>query len=272
MALPKILCIGAQKAGTSWLHENLADNPSVWTTPFKELHFFDHKFLPENRKWTPWHVKSSVKKAKNLIAVDDQDYLSYMDSLVEAPMLNGSWYKRVFSRCTSDRIGIDITPEYCGIPAEGIDFVKKFLGPGIRIIYIIRSPVQRALSQIAMNIARHKPVLNDLDDWIREASKPEVFERGDYVSHVQRWDSHMGEGSILYLPFGQIARDPISFLRRIEEFAGIPKGKYPKASKVVFKGSTVAFPDEVKIFLEEKLQKQDSFIEERFGLNFSKDT
>ncbi|MDN3713085.1 sulfotransferase [Paracoccus cavernae] len=244
----------------------------VWTTPFKELHFFDHKFLPENRSWTPWHVKSSVRKAKKLVDSNDQDYLSYLDSLTEAPMLNGNWYKRVFSRCSPDRIGIDITPEYCGIPAEGIEFVKKFLGADVRIIYIIRSPIQRALSQIAMNISRHKPDLKSLDDWIREASKPEVFERGDYFSHVQRWDAQMDAKSILYLPFGDIARDPLDFLRRIETFADIQKGKYPKATKVVFKGTRVDFPDSVISFLQEKLHKQSRFIEERFGSSFSKNT
>ena len=41
---PDILCIGAQKAGTSWLHVTLATRRDIWVPPFKELHFFDHNF------------------------------------------------------------------------------------------------------------------------------------------------------------------------------------------------------------------------------------
>ena len=37
----EFLGIGAQKAGTSWLHLNLARHPALWLPPEKELHFWD---------------------------------------------------------------------------------------------------------------------------------------------------------------------------------------------------------------------------------------
>jgi hypothetical protein len=39
--LPKFICIGAQRAGTTWLHECLNEHPDVYVPPEKELHFFD---------------------------------------------------------------------------------------------------------------------------------------------------------------------------------------------------------------------------------------
>jgi hypothetical protein len=39
--LPKFICIGAQRAGTTWLHECLSEHPDVYVPPEKELHFFD---------------------------------------------------------------------------------------------------------------------------------------------------------------------------------------------------------------------------------------
>lgn len=39
--LPKFICIGAQRAGTTWLHECLGEHPDVYVPPEKELHFFD---------------------------------------------------------------------------------------------------------------------------------------------------------------------------------------------------------------------------------------
>ena len=36
------VCIGAQKAGTTWLARMLSRHPQVFVTPVKEIHYFDH--------------------------------------------------------------------------------------------------------------------------------------------------------------------------------------------------------------------------------------
>ena len=38
---PDFLVIGAQRAGTTWLHRVLSEHPALWLTPVKELHYFD---------------------------------------------------------------------------------------------------------------------------------------------------------------------------------------------------------------------------------------
>ena len=38
---PDFLVIGAQRAGTTWLHRVLRQHPSLWLAPVKELHYFD---------------------------------------------------------------------------------------------------------------------------------------------------------------------------------------------------------------------------------------
>ena len=40
-ASPDFLCVGAQKAGTSWLYRQLEPHPDFWMPPVKELHYFD---------------------------------------------------------------------------------------------------------------------------------------------------------------------------------------------------------------------------------------
>jgi hypothetical protein len=39
---PDFIGIGAQKAGTTWLHRNIVDHPQIWI-PRKEVHYFDRK-------------------------------------------------------------------------------------------------------------------------------------------------------------------------------------------------------------------------------------
>src|SRR5262245_22296484 len=40
-ARPDFLCVGAQKAGTSWLYRQLEPHPDFWMPPVKELHYLD---------------------------------------------------------------------------------------------------------------------------------------------------------------------------------------------------------------------------------------
>ena len=41
-ARPDFLCVGAQKAGTSWLYRQLEPHPDFWMPPVKELHYLDN--------------------------------------------------------------------------------------------------------------------------------------------------------------------------------------------------------------------------------------
>ncbi len=46
---PDFLVIGAQRAGTTWLHRVLRQHPALWLPPLKELHYFDS--LHQNYTW-----------------------------------------------------------------------------------------------------------------------------------------------------------------------------------------------------------------------------
>ncbi len=38
---PDFLCVGAHKAGSTWLYQQLDSHPDFWMPPIKELHYFD---------------------------------------------------------------------------------------------------------------------------------------------------------------------------------------------------------------------------------------
>ena len=52
LPLPDFLGIGAQKAGTTWLWENLRRHPEIFVPDKKELHYFDNKFDQSLRYYT----------------------------------------------------------------------------------------------------------------------------------------------------------------------------------------------------------------------------
>ncbi|SIS90719.1 sulfotransferase domain-containing protein [Paracoccus saliphilus] len=269
--LPHVLGIGAQKAGTSWLHENLKQNKSLWMPPFKEIHFFDHKFVPPNRTWTDWHLNNGLERARETWkkqGILNQKRLDWLYEVTSKPRFNGNWYKKIFSLCPEDRLPVDITPEYSSIPKEGINFVARFLGADFKAIYVIREPVERALSQLRMNLRRKKLSPKSRDEWLGMAMDDQVMERGDYLSHVARWQKERPAETLLFIPFGQIARAPHEVMRQVEEFIGVPTANYDNLERKVYATSDFQIPDYVREALEERLQPQVAFIKDRFGAEF----
>ena len=165
---------------------------------------------------------------------------------------------------------MDVTPEYSTLPEEGVAFVAKFL-PRARFIYIIRHPVDRAMSQLRMNVRRLSRDPQSLDEWLAEAEDPVLMNRGDYATFVPRWNAHFRPDRLLYLPFGQIATDPLALLERVEAFLGLPAydGYRGAGNKVFSSQDGAVIPPEIRDRLREKLAPQFAFIEQAFGAEFA---
>ena len=107
--LPSILLIGAQRSGSTFLHDTLVQKTSVQGSPLqKEVHYFDNK---------------------------------YYRSL--------QWYSKFFLPLTGDekeqKKNVEASPYYLYHPAVPRR-VKEALGD-VRVVAVLRDPVERAISQ-----------------------------------------------------------------------------------------------------------------------------
>lgn len=272
--LPSFLCIGTQKAGTSWLYEQLRQHPAVWMPPIKELHYFDHLYCKSNRSWSKWHIRQGVGRAlkqhiENNEAVDFV-YIRYLSNIVTEPMFSEVWYEQLYQRpaAKGKTLG-DITPEYCAIGDEGIDYVKRFLG-NVKIVWLIRDPVERAMSQLRMNAERRGLSADTpVQEWMEMAESEEVFSRGDYLDYIPRWQRGFGENSILFIPFKQIAAQPKKVLRTVEAFIGVNAWDgYPAPGKKIHATQPFALPEQVVSYLDERFQRQYHFLNDYFDADF----
>ncbi|MDO5657824.1 MAG: sulfotransferase [Paracoccus sp. (in: a-proteobacteria)] len=266
---PSVIGIGAQKGGTTWLNAMLSQHPRLWTTPFKEVHFFDHRFTLENRNWTPWHINRSAKML--LVQYEKkgieppQQVLDYLSMMTGGKMFSNGWYKDLFAPAPQGTRPIDITPEYSGLADEGVDFVSKFL-PNAQFIYILRHPVDRLISQLKMNMMRKRRKPVGVEAWMAEIEDPVLYARGRYSDYVPRWRARFGPDRLLILPFGDIARQPRDFLRRIEEFLDIPAHNYTGAGNKVFAAQPgLSVPDEVRAEIRNRVEGEFTFMQETFG-------
>src|SRR5438309_7414307 len=83
-ACPDFLCVGAQKAGTTWLYRELESHPDFWMPPLKELHYFDQL--------------SRVPRSSSTLCRDERDlrFLESIKSLSAKPYLDLAHYGRLF--------------------------------------------------------------------------------------------------------------------------------------------------------------------------------
>lgn len=271
--LPKFLCIGAQKAATSWLNETLKYHPQIWLPAVKELHYFDHKYVEQNRNWTQSHIENGLKQViywycknmgdKNAFSLE---YVKYLMQYCNTDMFTEEWYVELFQRRNGEGlVKGDITPEYSTIPEEGVEYVKSLLGDDLKIIYIVRDPVSRAVSQLKMHIDRSN---TDTDSYTEEqwyalldSQIGVIKNRGDYKTYIPRWQKYFGD-NLMLIPYKKVSAEPVETINTICSFLNIKENAIDEGvlSNRVHKTKSVKIPKLVYDYFEDELKEQVDFL------------
>lgn len=272
---PTFLCIGVQKGGTSWLFQVLREHPDIWLGPFKECQFFNSLFLVRDRRWTSAHVTSSVERALRGHVESgksdglDLSYVNYLSRIADPEfMFTEDWYRYIFSRGRSAVKG-DISPSYCSLPPEGIDYVLRLLGPA-PIIYIVRDPLERALSQLRMNLSRRGTELPAKGAALERLVLDEnIRNRGDYQTNITNWLARYPNDRMLFIPYKDISADPLRVLRKIEQHIGVRAlPSYERAGARVFEGEKIELPESATALMREAVAPQYDFLRATFDTEF----
>lgn len=270
---PRVVCIGAQKAGTSWLHQQLNEHPRIWTTPFKELHYFNARHCPEHRQWLPWHFREAIRATERRFRLRGEempdDMVRYLVEMTADPMFTQKWYRQAFAPAPRGMLPVDTTPEYSTLPDAGVEEMAEFL-PRAKFIYLIRDPVARAISQLRMNLARTKSLPRTAQGYLRHLDDPDLADRGDYATYLPRWQARIPADRLLVLPYGRIASDPAGLMAEVEAFLGLDPISYSKLQAVIHKGAeAVDFPDEGRAILRQRFARQYDFLADHFDAAFN---
>lgn len=223
--LPDFLCIGAQRSGTSWLNKNLDFHPEVWLTPIKELHYFDEGFLPfSNRRYRFLrHMRRrSFRIVRQFVTLDKAIFRDLQwDADYFLNERNDNWYKKLF-RPDNGQIAGEVTPAYATL---GIEKIKKVyeINSELKIIYLLRDPINRGWSDATRDIARRKKRLSEIPDEeiINKLTSSDIMLRSDYLRSIERWEKVFGPGQIFIDFFERIVEEPRELLYDIQGFLGI---------------------------------------------------
>jgi hypothetical protein len=184
------LGIGAQKSGTSWLHNMLAKHPKIAFPGGKEIHFWNR---PESR--------------------------------------NLQWYSQLFS--DSHRVNGEITPAYGILPAEIIHSIHAAF-PHLRLIYLMRNPIDRAWSSAKMALGRAEMVQDEASDqwFIDHFNSRSSLARGDYESCIRNWRSVYPSDQILLLRYEMIEFQPVALVNTCLNHLGLEDYLLPENSEL----------------------------------------
>lgn len=224
---PDFLGIGAHKAGTTWLDVNLREHPQIWMPPIKGVHFFDH---PTSRLAKRIYGKKDFLIAARTHALQtlaafpkDRDWAQLSWALrYWLSARSEDWYQSLFPRRDGVVTG-EVTPSYAHISEERIRRLHQRM-PAIKIIYLLRNPIDRAWSNAAMHLRKmpNNGMDRVSDDWIvAHFNREKMIARADYVANLQRWERHVGHDRIFVGFFDQLERDPAELLRQVFEFLGV---------------------------------------------------
>ena len=114
MALPNLLIVGAAKSGTTSLHNYLNQHPSVFMCSPKEPHFLINKEIGEQRI------------PKGVLNIED--------------------YKFLFKEASNMKYRGESSVMYLSFPEFAIKNINKYLSKEVKIIIMLRNPVERAYS------------------------------------------------------------------------------------------------------------------------------
>jgi hypothetical protein len=184
--IPTFVCIGGQRCATTWLHGVLDRLPNVHVCQSKETDFFYANILRQD------------------LAVYERNFDPPIGQ--EPCAVRG-----------------ELSPNYCMLKRRSIELIRQ-LYPRLRLILIIRNPVERTLSQAWLDL-RHmngQPYAEPLSlgDYLRHVERQRTKRRNDYARVICDWQAVFGAEALHIELFDELRADPTAFLRRVLRHLG----------------------------------------------------
>ncbi|MCZ0814020.1 MAG: sulfotransferase family protein [Pseudomonadota bacterium] len=226
---PFIICIGAQKTGTTWLFRALGQHPDIAAPPVKELHYFDHVHIGNRalvRRMTD--VAAQIRsefpdlvarfKAERTLP-EDPDLARRFTFAFGEP--SDEWYLSLFPQ---KGMALDITPAYSALPASGYRHIGE-MSSDIRLVFVLRNPFDRILSQLRY---RHRPDIREYqgrekhelsnvtdEELLELARSPGVIARSDYATTLRRVWNEIPSERVFHFFYDDLRADPVGFAQQL---------------------------------------------------------
>jgi hypothetical protein len=194
---PLLFCVGAAKAGTSWLHRVLSDHPGCALRSIKELHWFDAldrgeigrqvaavearraAYLADMEGAGPVRLATRARQVK-----DCDDWLAVLKGGGERA------YLKYLTAGAEGRMVADMTPAYALLSEERLRGMAE-TARDVRFLYLVRDPVERLWSHVRMIAAgraakdgNHEGRALHVLNRVFRGKETEIAARSDYAAAI----------------------------------------------------------------------------------------
>lgn len=205
MSRPTFLLVGAAKAGTTSLYHYLHQHPDIFMSRVKEPHFFSW----EDDGWPRWAVKTRA------------EYENLFDEGADATARGeaSTWY--LYSEGAADRI--------------------HAANPDMKIVALLRNPVERAYSNWSFNLEKgYDTALTFEEALALETERQETgtpwhqhyFQAGLYADQVRRYYERFGRERVLVLLYEDFRANPQRIVEQTYTFLGVEPTYTPDVTGV----------------------------------------
>ncbi|MEZ5754727.1 MAG: sulfotransferase [Paracoccaceae bacterium] len=270
-----LFCVGATKAGTSWLYRHLHRHPDCHLRSIKELHYFDMLESGTQRRFRKL-LRERIARLRAAIADGNprpslerqlRDALDWK-AVIGAEGENLDAYLGYLSEGRGARpLVADITPAYALLPETRLHRMAE-VAPRTRFLYLLRDPVARLWSQARMlaarrmgDIAEFPALAARMMDSMLEAIRSGLRDREDYIGAISRLRAAVAPDRLLI----QFQDDMMTVpgLSRLQAFLGISDiaGDFENR---VHEGTPLALPDDLRARARAVLAPQYQFVARHF--------
>ena len=216
---PDFLAIGPQRTGTTWLFKNLQSHPQIFIPPEKELYFFN-SLLEVNR--TKLFSSDRLEWYSSKFAINIRVFLEKIARDVKTfKKLNISDlnYKEF---CSFSLTG-EMTASYAAMEECLINEII-ILNPDIKIILLIRNPIDRAWSHARKKFSKNaKCSFSEINfkDFVNFYMNDYQVRCGMYSENIMKWSKYVRPENIFIDFFDDIGKNPKYLLTKIFSFLNV---------------------------------------------------
>lgn len=230
------LSVGAMKAGTTWLHRQLATSADIHFCPEKEIHYFadprGESWLSfENRLARYQRVVANLRAEK--INPHVQGNLAWYAEHWLAPQVSDEWYEGLFRRRPPRKAEAhylaDFSNLYSTLDGQGWSHVHQ-VAEDVRVLYTLRHPSERLWSQFkfSFEFADRAGELEgigaaEIDSFFADPLTQAV---ADYAGSLERLRTALPDGHVKVCFFETFRSAPLKVLRELEAFLGLAANPY----------------------------------------------
>ena len=241
---PDFLLPGFPKCGTTWLYHRLNELPDFDMPPHKELHFFSRENKYSNGEAGKTYNKFFNRK--RLIRNFKISGLNFFRIFIRFYESNDITYLKLFNKF--EGLTGDITPTYAMISDEVVKKMSEFL-PDVKLIFVIRDPIERAWSQFRMHLREQNQSLENygLNETLNFLKDDLQIRRGKYLQSIDRYTNFFQNSPIILIYYDLLKEDPNCFLKILVSFLGGNPNSVKKLSTLNKKSN---------VSVKEKMPKQ----------------